>query len=104
MPGVDFWRGIAIVVAALGQLGFVSLYLTLPWWTSFLGRSLFFMAASLALLLVVASVGIVWDWHGEDDTIVSLYCLVAAGIWYQLLAFIRVRLHHRGLPNHKEKP
>lgn len=103
MPGVDFWRAFAILVAALGQLGFVLLYLSFPWWASFLGRSLFFMAASFALLLVVASAGIVWNWKGEDDTIVSLYCLVAVGIWYQLLAFLRVRLH-KGNNDLQEKP
>lgn len=99
--GIDFWRTTAIISAAVGQTLFVLLYATFPWWRTFLGRSLFFFAAALGLLLDVAVVGRMLDWKYEDNTFVCLYFLLSTGIWVQFGAFLRVK--HRGSLKRKEK-
>jgi hypothetical protein len=91
MQSVEFWRTLAICVAAVGQTAFVLLYVTFPWWDSFLGRALFFKSLALCALVDVAVVGRVYDWRYEDQTFVGLYSLMALGILAQLSAFIRVR-------------
>lgn len=92
---IDFWRTTALASAAIGQTLFVLLYMTFPWWKNFLGRALFFKALALGLLTDVAICGRVWDWDTEEQTFVTLYCVLAIGIWFQFFAFLRVRLRHR---------
>lgn len=89
---MNFWRTVTIITAAIGQTLFVALYLTWPWWKEFLGRALFTKAVSLGALLDVAVIGRLTDWPKEDFTFVTLYGLVALGIWIQLIAFLRVRM------------
>lgn len=86
---LELWRTILIVFAAVGQTLFVSFYLTLPWWRTFLGRALFVKATSLVLLLDIAVVGRTIDWTHEDLTFVILYGLMGLGIWTQLVAFVK---------------
>lgn len=95
MTGLDLWRTVFITAAAVGQTFFVLLYVTFPWWRSFLGRALFIKAITFAILLDVAVVGRIWDWGSEQATIVTLYGVVAFGIWSQTSAFIRVMLTNR---------
>lgn len=91
-PGILFWRTAGIVFAAVGQTAFVLLYITFPWWRTFLGKSLFFKAFAFALLVDVAVAGRVWDWPNEDVYFVVLYWLLGLGIWAQFIAFLRVKL------------
>lgn len=95
MGDLDTWRRINVILAAIGQTVFVTLYLFFPWWKSFLGRALFYKAVVFALLLNVATVGFIFDWPFEDGAIVALYGLVATGIWAQNVAFIKVRAQGR---------
>lgn len=93
---LEWWRTATIASAAVGQSLFVLLYVTFPWYRTFLGRALFIKALTLALLIDVAVVGRVWDWKHEDIWIVALYGLTAFGIWAQLVAFIRQKnAHHQ---------
>lgn len=91
MYSIDFWRTVTITGAALGQTLFVVLYLTFPWWKTFLGRALFLKAVTFCVLLDVAVAGRVWDWPGEDATFVCLYGAVALGVWAQFAAFLRTK-------------
>jgi hypothetical protein len=91
MPSIEIWRTIAIVSAAVGQTSFILLYLTFPWWQNFLGRSLFFKAVALGLLVDAVVVGRIWDWRYEDATFVALYFTLSVGVWVQLVAFARVK-------------
>ena len=84
---IDFWRGVLIAAAALGQTLFVLLYMTFPWYRTFLGRALFIKALTFMLLLDTAAAGRVWDWPHEDVWIITLYGLTALGIWAQFTAF-----------------
>lgn len=87
-----FWRTVAIGLTAIGQTVFVALYVTFPWWRSFLGRALFFKALVFDILLLVGVLGQLADFPGEDPLIVWLYGLVCVGVWGQTLAFIIVML------------
>lgn len=95
MGSIEFWRTATITFAALGQTLFVLLYLSFPWWRSFLGRALFFKAVAFGILLDVAVIGQSFDWPHEDATFVTLYGLLAFGVWVQFVAFIRTK--RRGL-------
>lgn len=92
---IEFWRTVTIISAAIGQTCFTVLYVLFPWWKSFLGRALFFKASSFMILLDVAVLGRALDWSAEDLTFVGLYALVAAGVWAQFFAFLRIRLRGR---------
>jgi hypothetical protein len=91
MGDIEFWRTTTITVAALGQTLFVALYLTFPWYRSFLGRALFFKAVAFGVLLDIASVARLSGWLNNDALFVTLYGLLAVGIWVQLGAFIRTK-------------
>lgn len=82
------WYTTIAVVASVGQTLFVLLYMTFPWYRTFLGRALFIKALTLTLLLDVALAGTLWDWPHEEIWIVSLYGFTAFGIWAQLTAFL----------------
>lgn len=92
MFDVEVWRTINIIFVALGQTLFVLLYVTFPWWRSFLGRALFIEATTFCLLVDVAVAGRVWDWPGEDAIFVLLYGIVGLGVWIRLYAFVKVTL------------
>lgn len=87
-------RGAALLVMAVGQTLFALLYLTFPWWKTFLGRALFFKAMAFAVLLDLG----LWARHtelpSEDRLFAGLYCLLAVGVWTQLAAFLSVRTSH----------
>ena len=79
-------------VAAVGQLLFLLLYGTFPWWRSFLGRALFVKALTVAILLSVWEAGRFFDWTHEEGTFALLGALVCVGIWGQVFAFLGVML------------
>lgn len=89
---VEAWKTVGLSAAALGQLIFVTLYLTFPWWRSFLGRALFAKALIFALLLWAVVVGRAFDWPAKSVTFAIMYGLIAVGIWSQVWAFIHVML------------
>lgn len=88
IQSLEFWRTATLTAAALGQTAFALFYLTLPWWRTFLGRALFFKAATFMLLLDIGVAGRIFDWPGEEATIVALYGLVSFGTWGQFAAFV----------------
>jgi len=91
--GLETWRSIALYGIAIGQTLFVLLYLTFPWYKSFLGRALFYKAFILAVLLDLALFArlnpTMFDW---DAIFTVLYFLLGIGIWYQFSAFLRIRI------------
>lgn len=92
---IEFWRTFGILFAAVGQTLFTLLYFTFPWYRNFLGRALFFKAVAFMTLVDVAVGGRIWDWPYEDALFVFLYWVLGFGIWYQFVAFLRVRLEGR---------
>jgi len=88
---LDFWRGVTLGSAALGQTCFVVLYMTFPWWRSFLGRALFYKATILAVLADLAFSARVFGFKNMDVVFVVVYGLLASGIWFQFFAFLRVK-------------
>lgn len=92
---IETWRTVAIGAMAVGQTLFAALYLTFPWWKTFLGRSLFVKALVFALLLDVLFLARMWDWGYELETLLTLYVLLAVAIWGQLFAYIRVWMETR---------
>lgn len=87
MMSILDWFKVIAVFASVGQTLFVLLYLTFPWYQTFLGKALFIKALTLSLLLNMSLAGTFWDWPHEDIWLVSLYGLTAFGIWAQLTAF-----------------
>lgn len=89
---IEDWRASILTFAAFGQVVFSSLYLTFPWWRSFLGRALFFKAITLTVLMV----GLAYSrWAGIDTNrspFGIFFLLVGIGIWMQNAAFIRIML------------
>lgn len=92
---LEEWRTATITTACIGQLFFVLFYCTLPWWRTFLGRTLFGKAVVFSVLLDTGVAARLWDWPGKHVTIVVLYGCVAVGIWAELIAFIRTSRNHR---------
>ena len=88
---LDFWRGVTLASAAVGQTFFVALYLTFPWWTTFLGRALFYKAVILMILADLAITARVFDFLNVDALFVIVYGLLASGIWFQFFAFLKVK-------------
>lgn len=89
---VDQWANVMLVLCALGQTLFVLLYLTFPWWRSFLGRALFYGTATFALLIDTAVLSKMVDWPHKDLTRLGIFTLLAFGIWWQFFAFLRTRV------------
>lgn len=91
-PDLELWRTVMLYAVAIGQTLFVALYLTFPWYRSFLGRALFFKGLMLALLVDTGLFAreyprlLAWD-----AVFVILYGLLALGVWFQFLAFLKVR-------------
>lgn len=110
---IHMWRDLPIIVAAPAQTLFVLLYTLRPlgagqWWGDFVGRALAFKSATLMLVIDFAVLGYLSSWlegaqvtwrsdaHGLDLAVVIGYWLVAAAIYYQLVALVYERWHPRG--------
>lgn len=92
---IDSWRTLLLGAVAIGQTLFVSLYATFPWWRSFLGKALFFKALALGILVDMYMIYRLFPFPHADVVFVVLYAMLAAGVWFQFFAFLRVRLEHR---------
>lgn len=91
MHDIDFWRTAALFWVALGQTLFVAVYVTFPWWKTFLGRALFYKAIMLAFLTDLFVVAKYFEFTGLDVLFVVVYALLGVGVWWQFIAFLRVR-------------
>ena len=89
---LNFWRTFALIAAAVGQTAFVLLYMTFPWYSTFLGRALFGKALALVLIVDFAALSRVFDFGRSDLAFSLLYGVLALGICWQFIAFFRVRL------------
>lgn len=98
-------RTVALGVVSLGQTLFVILYATFPWYKTFLGRALFYKAVTLAVLTDVFIVSRLVEIPHADIVFVALYLFLGYGVWWQFLAFLKVRREgrqHPGLnPDHE---
>ena len=103
MFDLEWWKVITIVSAGVGQSLFVMLYLTFPWYRTFLGRALFIKAFLFALMIDVAVAGLVWDWEHEEATLVTMYGATAFGIWAQFTAFVVQRFGLKDTDSTEEK-
>lgn len=88
---IDTWRTGTLISMAVGQTAFAILYLTFPWWKTFLGRGLFYKAVMFAVLLDLALLARVFDLLQNDILFVILYIGLSIGIWWQFFAFLRVK-------------
>lgn len=95
MPDLDTWRTINLGIAALGQTAFVLLYLTFPWYKTFLGRALFFKAVTLGVLVDFVWIARYYKFGYFDILFVWMYGVLAVAIWFQFLAFLRVKREGR---------
>lgn len=103
MPPVTDAIGVFVLLAtALGQMTFVALYLSFPWWRSTLGRVLFLKALALSTVLTVGIAAQLWNWPYEDGTLRLLYGVLALGIWAQVAVFIRLLCQGKGRDQNRE--
>lgn len=90
---LDHWRTFFLGLAGLGSTLFVLLYLTFyEWWTKYLGRALFFKALILSVFLDSATVSRIMGWSGVNWFWITLYALFALAVWWQFIAFLRVKI------------
>lgn len=92
---IDNTRTLALGVMALGQTLFAAIYITFPWWRTFLGRALFYKAMAFALILDVFMLNRVWEIPHKDVVFVVLYFVLASGIWFQFFVFLHVMLTNK---------
>lgn len=91
LHSADVWRTILLSVIAVGQTLFVVLYVTFPWWKSFLGRALFSKAFALMILIDFIALGRITGYARDDRVFVMLYSLLAVGVWAEVVVFLRVK-------------
>ena len=102
-------RVVFFAMAALLQTLFVVLYLTFPWYKTFLGRALFGKAFVLAVTLDTVILARVFDWDGFEVIFTFLSFALVLGIFAQLVAFFKVRVEGRqdevsgNAPTHEER-
>lgn len=85
--------------AAIGQTGFVVCWVTLPWWTHWVGRALMVKSLALMIYLDIAIVLSNVDYfYGLTLLSVILFGFVVVGIWSQLVTL----LHERFKSNRKD--
>lgn len=92
---LNFWRTVAIITAGVGQTSFILLYLTFPWYKSFLGRSLFGKSLALTVIMDFAALSRIFDFGGSDMVFTIMYSGLALGVWWQFSSFVRVALDGR---------
>lgn len=83
------WSYLILHVSAVGQTLFVLIWVTLPFYRSWIGRALFVKSVSLAIYLDFAEV--VYWWGPLPDQLllgVLLFGLIAVGIWSQVVAIV----------------
>lgn len=87
-----------IVAAAPAQTLFAIIYgFGSPWWRSLIGRALFTKALALALLI---DISLLYNWLGDDYALrdlvrLSVYSLIVAGAWMQLVALLKEKIQGR---------
>lgn len=92
---METWRYVVVVGAAIGQFLFIVLYMTAPWWRTYVGVALFMKSLSLGILVVTLAVTIIRHDRLPEKVTLILYALVAISIWYQFFALVRRRFIDR---------
>lgn len=76
-------------IAAVGQVVFVVMWATLPWWRSWVGKAL--MVKSFGFMVVLLTQ--VWFYHNVPSSVtvtvqiaIAVFGLVTIGIWAQVFA------------------
>jgi hypothetical protein len=96
-------------VAAVLQTLFVILYLTFPWYATFLGRALFGKALVLAVTLDIVILARLIEIPYVEEIFTALSFGLVLGIFAQLVAFLKVRIEERqyevsgNAPTHEER-
>lgn len=86
--------------AAIGQTGFVVCWVTLPWWTHWVGRAL--MVKSLALMIYLDTAIVLTNveyFYGLTLLSVILFGFVVVGIWSQLVTLLHERFKRKDNTN-----
>lgn len=87
-----------VLAAAPAQTLFIVIYgFGSPWWRSLVGRALFTKALGLALLV---DLSLLYHWLGDgyylrDVVRLSVYALITAGAWLQLVALLKEKFQGR---------
>lgn len=95
--------------AALLQTAFVVLYITFPWYKTFLGRALFGKAVALAVVMDTFIIARLFGMSDVDLVFTVLYGGLVLGIGAQLVAFWKVKAEGRtnevsgNTPTHEER-
>ena len=91
MPLNDDAMALTLGSAALAQFVFVLQYVTIPWWSSVLGRVLFSIAVLSLFVLTSASVGLAWDWPYEYEVRLATCVLLSIALWAQVVTVAKLR-------------
>jgi len=81
-----------LLFAFVGQIVFVGMYATFPWWKSRIGRVLFFNASALALALFAALVRIRFvDSELGYRMSTVIFGIFGVAVWVQAATLIHLR-------------
>lgn len=85
---------VLVHLMVVGQLLFVALWASFPWWKEWVGRALMIKSFSL-LVLLVGSLALFWgfmitdaEWSWAEEFRLGMNAFVTLGIWTQLVAFL----------------
>lgn len=88
LQAIDLW---VVHGMLIGQLVFVIVWASLPWWKEWIGRALMLKSFALLLLLLIAVVNYwviqLWGGYpGMELVTLGTHILVFLGIWSQVVA------------------
>lgn len=87
MFSLETWYAIIVVGSTVGQTLFVLLYLTFPWYQTFLGKALFIKGVTLMVMLDIVLARAIWGVPRSESVVVIAFGLTGLGIWAQFVAF-----------------
>lgn len=91
--------------AALGQTAFVVTWVTMPWWTHWVGRALMVKSLALMIYLDIALVLARVDYfYGLHLLATILFGFIVIGIYTQLITLLHEATRKNGRPSRETEP
>lgn len=94
-------RAVLIHVATVGQVLFVLMWMTLPWWKAWVGRALMVKSLALAVFLISSLAHFYLPPYAAQEAVRTLLVFaVTGGIWSQVVAIgVEIRKAKAGKRN-----
>lgn len=94
--------GVLTLLAAIPAIGFVALYMFMPWHKSMIGRGVMLMMIDMVMLVALAVLRVFFgtEYPGREWLVLFVFAWLVVSLWVKFIALLRIQ-HRQRLEDRK---